>query len=345
MRLTQFIGIALICVSAGAIAGDLETGMERYFAKDYLGAVIPLRSAAAQGDANAQALLGVMYSGGQGLPRDDVQAAAWTAKAAQQGMPSAQARLGNMYRQGIGVPQDFVLAYQWFERAALQGDALGQFSVAFAHAIGQGTTMSEELAAAWYLKAAQQGLADAQLKLALRYQEGMGVPKDPRTAASWYEKAAAQGNAPAMYFLGLLYLDGSGTARDPVRANTWLTKAAALGDQAAAAKLAELTQVSEQMAMGAMQQCESKAAAALDDGISPADVIATAVVASCSRERDLWIQARYPGITDDRLREIRLLADRQALPATTATVLEFRAAKRRAPSAQPRSPAKPKPET
>ena len=345
MRITQLIGITLILLSRVAVAGDLETGMERYFAKDYAGAFGPLLSAATQGDANAQGLLGVMYSGGQGLARDDAQAAAWTSKAAQQGMAAAQARLGNMYRQGIGVPQDYALAYQWFEKSALQSSALGQFSMAFALSIGQGTAMSEELATSWYMKAAQQGFAEAQLKLALRFDTGLGVAKDPKAAASWYEKAAAQGNAPAMYFLGLMYADGAGVVKDPSRAKILWTKAAALGDQAAIAELAERARAAEPQAMENMQQCERLATASLDDGVSPADVIATAVVARCSRERDMWIQARYPGITDDRLREIRVVADRQALPATTATVLEFRATKRRAPGAQPRSQAKPKPET
>jgi TPR repeat protein len=54
-----------------------------------------------------------MYAGGQGVPRDFVEAAKWLHKAAEQGSAKAQAGLGILYENGMGVSQDYVQAYLW----------------------------------------------------------------------------------------------------------------------------------------------------------------------------------------------------------------------------------------
>ena len=47
-----------------------------------------------------------------------VQAAAWYRKAAEQGDVSAQGTLGLLYSIGQGVPQNYVEAYYWLDLAA-----------------------------------------------------------------------------------------------------------------------------------------------------------------------------------------------------------------------------------
>ena len=76
------------------------------------------QKAAAQGDAQAQTLLGDMYGEGDGVPKDIAKAAEWYQKAAAQGYETAQAQLGFMYREGNSVPVDLVLAYAWVNLAA-----------------------------------------------------------------------------------------------------------------------------------------------------------------------------------------------------------------------------------
>ena len=80
------------------------------------------RIAAAHGNATAQAVLGVMYSGGEGVPKDDTEAAAWLWCAAEQDFAVAQFLLGLMYGQGEGVPQDFVQAHMWLTLAGERGN-------------------------------------------------------------------------------------------------------------------------------------------------------------------------------------------------------------------------------
>ena len=78
-----------------------------------------LRKAAAQGDADAQFNLGLMYDMGEGVPENDAEAVHWFRKAAEQGDADAQFYLGRIYFLGEGVTEDFTLAYKWFNLARL----------------------------------------------------------------------------------------------------------------------------------------------------------------------------------------------------------------------------------
>lgn len=102
---------------------------------------------------------------GQGVPKDDGQAAVWYSSAAHQGNPFAQTILGWLYESGRGVTQDFPLAALWFRKAAEQGHAEVQNHLGVPYAKGQGVPKDYGQAAAWYLKAAEQGHAYAQNNL------------------------------------------------------------------------------------------------------------------------------------------------------------------------------------
>ena len=77
---------------------------------------------AEQGDAEAQSVLGLMYTLGLGVPQDKHESVKWYRRAAEQGYAHGQFSLGVMYYFGEGVPKDHVLAYKWFNLAAAQGD-------------------------------------------------------------------------------------------------------------------------------------------------------------------------------------------------------------------------------
>jgi len=64
-----------------------------------------------------------MYAEGNGVPKDEAKAADWFQKAAAQGNAFAQAALGVMYAQGRGVPKDYVRAYAWMNLAATKSAA------------------------------------------------------------------------------------------------------------------------------------------------------------------------------------------------------------------------------
>ena len=76
------------------------------------------RKAAAQGDAEAQHNLGLMYVHGEGVPQDYAEAVKWFRKAANQGDASAQTNLGIMYFRGEVVLRDLTQAYMWYDLAS-----------------------------------------------------------------------------------------------------------------------------------------------------------------------------------------------------------------------------------
>ena len=59
-----------------------------------------------------------MYAGGDGVPRDDREAAHWYRLAAEQGLAAAQFNLAALYALGKGLSQDYLAAYQWLSLAA-----------------------------------------------------------------------------------------------------------------------------------------------------------------------------------------------------------------------------------
>jgi TPR repeat protein len=79
------------------------------------------RLAADQGYADAQGLLGTMYSNGEGVLEGDKEAVRWYRLAADQGYARAQFSLGIMYDNGKGVLADPISSHMWFNIAGANG--------------------------------------------------------------------------------------------------------------------------------------------------------------------------------------------------------------------------------
>jgi hypothetical protein len=120
-----------------------------------------LTAKAEAGDLVAQVALGEIHAKGQGLPKNEKEAAKWYLKAAEQGNLEAQLFLGGIYLRGRSVLKD-----------------------------------SKE-SAKWYLMAAEQGSASAQCQIARMHTVGAGVPKDDVQAHKWANLAAVQGDMTA----------------------------------------------------------------------------------------------------------------------------------------------------
>ena len=191
------------------------------------------RKAAHQGNAKAQFNLGYAYAKGEGVTKDAAEAVKWFRKTADQGDTEAQYTLGRMYANGEGVAKDQVEAGKWFRKAADQGTADQQFYLGVRYSYGDGVAKDEAEAVMWYRKAADQGNATAQFNLGVMYRDGQGVEKDYAEAVKWYRKAADQGYAPAQSNLGVMYQNGQGVAKDEAEAVKWYRKAADQGDASA----------------------------------------------------------------------------------------------------------------
>jgi TPR repeat protein len=148
-----------------------------------------LRVLAAQGDADAEYVLGERYATGNGLPQDDKAAAEWWLKAARQGHAHAQHNIGCFYREGRGVAQDHKAAFEWTLKAARQGHAVAQTNTGVSYGQGKDVEQDYDQAMAWFLKAAQQGQAHAQFNAATYFEQGLGgVAVDHKAALDLYLK-------------------------------------------------------------------------------------------------------------------------------------------------------------
>lgn len=79
------------------------------------------RFRAERGEPDAQYMLGLRYSEGDGVSEDDREAVKWYRLAAEQGHALAQCNLGFYYSNGQGVLEDYVEAYAWYVIAAMNG--------------------------------------------------------------------------------------------------------------------------------------------------------------------------------------------------------------------------------
>jgi TPR repeat protein len=185
-----------------------------------------IRKAAEQGDAIAQVRLGLMYSVGDGVPKDDIKAEEWIRKAAEQENAHAQYLLGLSYYSGFGVAKNNRKAFEWTQKAAEQGYPRAQGYLGAMYAKGVGVAKNNRKAVEWYQKAAEQGDAEAQSLLGMSYLVGAGIPKNYHKAAEWLQKAVEQGEIVVQPALGMMYWKGHGVIRDRKKAcQLWETAA------------------------------------------------------------------------------------------------------------------------
>jgi uncharacterized protein len=219
-----------------------------------------LEQAALRGDVYSQFKLGQIYFEGDGIDRNDEEAAQWFQKAAQQEHAEAQYILGTMFEKGTGVKKNDAEAFKWFSKAASQGHERslvildsGKWSAFMPMRVDVGEPLphvatdeklhDEEIHAETavapsyeaneqeqkYLTKADQGDVDAQYNLGIMYYHGEGVAKDIDKALHWFQMAAEQEDADAQYNLGLMHGKGEGTGKDHRKSIQWFKKAADQG--------------------------------------------------------------------------------------------------------------------
>src|SRR5271169_6716964 len=108
----------LVATAGGVVAGPLEDGVAAFKSKDYATAQRLLRPLADQGNADAQAKLGVMYDHGLGVPKDYAEAVKWYRLAVDQGSGEAMFWLHPKYELGLGVPEDAAESLRLLRKAA-----------------------------------------------------------------------------------------------------------------------------------------------------------------------------------------------------------------------------------
>jgi uncharacterized protein len=165
LSLMRIIAATLLMLSLAApvAAGPLDDARAAIKVGNYATAVRVTRSLAEQGDAEAQTLLGGIYSYGVGVPQDHAEALKWYRLAANQNFAEAQFSLGAVYTSGEGVPRNYAEALKWYRLAADQNFAEAQFNLGLMYAQGNGVVPPDNvLAHMWLNLSAAQGLKQAE---------------------------------------------------------------------------------------------------------------------------------------------------------------------------------------
>ncbi len=118
------LALLLALLAAGPCHAGFDEGVQAYTNGDFEGAAREFIPLAKQGHADSQYMLGMLYEEGQGLPRDDVEAAFWYARAADQGFVDAYFALGQLFVHRKGPRLDRMGAHHWFSLAKEYGHRL-----------------------------------------------------------------------------------------------------------------------------------------------------------------------------------------------------------------------------
>ena len=253
------LAAVMLLAASASFGGALEDGDAALKQKDYPKAMSALLPLAREGNTVAQYNVGVMYSNGLGIEKNEPEAVKWYRKAADHGHANAQVNLGLAYDGGRGVEKDPKKAMEWYSRAARQGSAMAQNNIGSLYFKGEGVKKDDKIAVEWYSKAAQQGLPVAQNSLGGMYVKGWGVEKDVNKGLEWIMKAAEQGlpsarenafkiyynngqpgNAEAMHNVATMCLQGWAGKQKPQDCITWYEQAAKLGIDASRNSLAQI---------------------------------------------------------------------------------------------------------
>ncbi len=124
--LHPFRSIALLAclqVATSAWAG-FDEGLSAYTSGDFDTAFREFTVMAQKDDTESKYMLGMLYEEGQGVAKDDVQAAYWYARAAEKGFVDAYFALGQLFVHRKGDRQDRMAAHHWFSLAKEYGHRL-----------------------------------------------------------------------------------------------------------------------------------------------------------------------------------------------------------------------------
>lgn len=169
-----------------AVASSLtEKAIKYYRCEFYEEAYAIFDNNARNGDVLAMYWLGVMYSKGKGVSRNDETAFSYYSKAASKNLPEAQYELGNAYFSGIGVRKSKPDAIAWYEKSANQGNSLSQYVLGDLYRKGDGVNQDKRMAFKWMLLAAKNGHPVAQLTLSEMYLHGEGIEKNEGESLKW----------------------------------------------------------------------------------------------------------------------------------------------------------------
>lgn len=168
-----------------------------------------VQTAAAQGNADAQAVLGQWLLDGHGMERNPTQALHWFLQAAAQSHAMGMNMAGRCLENGWGAPVDRFAAVAWYKKAASLGLDAGLYNLANQLAEGKSVPQDHAAALALYRQAADLGHAKSMTKIGRYYEDGLVVEKDAEAAFFCYQEGAQGGDFRGQFnYAGMLAARG-----------------------------------------------------------------------------------------------------------------------------------------
>ena len=232
-------------------------GRALFKAGRYAEAFLAWQDAAAAGNSNAPLFIGMMYDGGQGVPRNPTEALKWYLIAAKAGSPAGAFNVGVMYDTGDGMARNVAEAADWYARAAAKGSGRAAFNLALLFERGDGIQPDPKRANEYLRRADHLGVAVARVHL--QYASADAPPDDQRfgmfrsignntpksgtagalTASKSIRQLAEKGSPAAQYDLAYCLETGTGAEIDLHKAYTQYRQAAGEARDPRLKKIAE----------------------------------------------------------------------------------------------------------
>ncbi len=151
-------------------------------------------------------------------------------QAAAAGNTDGLASIGVLYQFGAGVEQSYETAIEWYQKIIEAGDTDGWYLLGTVYEDVEEYDKAVECYEE-QLKGEGTFKYSAYYGLAKAYKYGLGKEENFAKALDYYQQAAGNGEIQAMVELGEMYLNGDGVKEDDEIANYWFEKA---GDNARA---------------------------------------------------------------------------------------------------------------
>ena len=201
-----------------------------------------LEKAATAGHADAWAALGYCYSSGTGIVRDDAEARRCFERGAALSSAAAKSNLGAFLVQGRGGPKDAKRGVELMEEAIAGGSTETALRLGEIYYFGQHAAGQPDYQRAHQvlLAPAHEGNAAAQNMLGVILKDGRLGEVKLDEARVWLEKAALQGNGKACHNLAELWNHRSPDRWARIEALRWLVAGQGLGEALARIHLSEI---------------------------------------------------------------------------------------------------------
>ncbi len=168
-----------------------------------------IETAAAAGNSDALAELGLQYFYGMGREQNSETGVALLDSAAALGHGVARVELGRLSSSATGPNVDRVKAYSMFLDAASQGSSAGMLEVGRLYLAGWGIGANEERGVEWLEKAASLGNFDAMYQLYFHYYSKPDA-RSQSLARLWLDRSVDAGVNPARLRLAVHLLASEG---------------------------------------------------------------------------------------------------------------------------------------